>query len=337
MLLLAGAWLFWPHSDRRVAEKNSALQKNSPATPGFTTIKSGLTAPQFLTGKISTNTVLTAAKTNQFPWRLTNTKKSISELVGDRRAILLENALIDTDVKLNLAIPKNLQAQGDPGAYIVQARGPIDAAFRAQLAAAGAQIVSYIPNDAYLVRVSSGGANELAALPLTQSVIPYEPYYKVSSLLIGLAAEQKDLPPGVALNLGLFANDSDATIAQIEKLGGQVLATDSSPFGPVVRVTPPENWTALAVLPGVQIVEPSSQRIRANDLSRQTTGVSLDSVTPTNYLGLNGMNVLVAVDDTGIDATHPDLVNRVFGAAGDLVDTDGHGTFKAGIIAGDGT
>ena len=83
--------------------------------------------------------------------------------MGDRHAILLENALIDTASPLNLSIPKNLQSQGDPGAYIVQARGPIDTAFRAMLAAAGAEIVSYIPNDAYLVRAPAGAAGGLAA------------------------------------------------------------------------------------------------------------------------------------------------------------------------------
>ena len=337
LLLLAGAWFFWPHGGKRAGERNAAAQKKNIAVPNFTTTQSGSTAPQFLIGKNSTNTVLAAAKTNQFPWRLTNTKKSIGELTGDRHAILLENALIDTGVKLNLAIPKNLQAQGDPGAYIVQARGPIDAAFRAQLAAAGAQIVSYIPNNAYLVRISASAANELATQPLTQSVIPYEPYYKISSSLIGQAVEQPAVLPSAPLTLGLFANNSDETISEIEKLGGQIIATGSSPFGPTVRVLPPQNWTALAVLPGVQIVEPFHQRVHANDLSRATLGVSVDSVTTTNYMNLSGSNVLVAVDDTGIDATHPDLINRVFGVPAELVDTDGHGTFVAGQIAGDGT
>ena len=70
---------------------------------------------------------------------------------------------------LNLPFPKNLQAQGDPGAYIVQANGPINNAFRATLAAAGAQIVSYIPNNAYLVTASAGGAAGLAGLPGVQA------------------------------------------------------------------------------------------------------------------------------------------------------------------------
>ena len=349
VLLLAGAWFFWPHGNGRDGALRRPHNTVAPAVrphlaPSFTVKKSGPTAPQFLLGKNSTNAVQSAAKTNQFPWRLTNTKKSIGELAGDRHAILLENALIDTGAKLDLGIPKNLQVQGDAGAYIVQARGPIDAAFRAQLAAAGAQIVSYIPNNAYLVRVPAGGANELAALPLAQSVIPYEPYYKISSTLIGQAVDYPDAQPSAPLTLGLFPNDADATIEAIQNLGGQILATGSSPFGPTVRVLPPKNWTALAVLPGVQIVEPFHQRMHANDLSRQTTGVSVDSVTITNYLNLGGSNVIVAVDDSGIDALHPDFseggsgpVRVISDNPANLIDTDGHGTFVAGQIAGDGT
>ena len=219
-------------------------------------------AEPYLVSTASTNTAA-SAKTNQFAYRLSNTTKTIGQLVGDRHAILLENALIDTASPLNFSIPKNLQSQGDPGAYIVQARGPIDNAFRAMLAAAGAEIVSYIPNDAYLVRAPAGVANGLAANPLTQAVIPYEPYYKISSSmpvtvgqktvssaptktnraagpsLLVLAVKQAPLPAGTYLKLGLFKDGAAATVAQIEKLGGQIVAQDNSPFGPVVRVQPP--------------------------------------------------------------------------------------------------
>ena len=261
-LLLAGGWFFWPAGDRRainsVAPQTIASPKKSALAPDFTTTRSASTAPLlFAVGNNSTNAISSATKTNPFPYRLSNTKKSLNELLNDRKAILLENALIDTRAKLDLSIPKNLLSAGDPGAYIVQARGPVDAAFRAELAAAGAEIVSYIPNNAYLVRVTAGGAQQLAAL--TQAVIPYEPYYKVQSPLLAYA--EKTLPVGAALNLGLFTENAAVTIAQIEKLGGTILATDRSPFGPVVRVTPPKNWTALAVLPGVQIVEAYHSRV----------------------------------------------------------------------------
>ena len=80
--------------------------------------------------------------------RLTNTAKSIGQLVNDPHAILLQNAFLDTSKPLNLSIPEKLRLKGDPGAYIVQARGSINNAFRALVTGAGGRITSYIPNDA---------------------------------------------------------------------------------------------------------------------------------------------------------------------------------------------
>jgi subtilisin-like proprotein convertase family protein len=369
LLCLSGAWLLWPRA-ANPRTRPSALPKVA-APSAFAPLRRDK-AVQPHPAPSATNSLAaaaangaTSAKTNQFAYRLSNTSKTIGQLAGDRHAILLENALIDSSQPLNFSIPKNLQSPGDPGAYIVQARGPIDNAFRAMLAAAGAQIVSYIPNDAYLVRAPAGVANGLAGNPLTQAVTPYEPYYKISSSipvtagqktfssapmktsraagpsLLILAMKQAALPAGTYLTLGLFNDGAAATVAQIEKLGGQIIARDKSPFGPVVRVTPPTDWVALATLPGVQIVEPYHPRIHANDLSRATVGVAADAQTATNYLNLSGSNVLVQVNDSGIDAMHPDftaggsLPTRVLGAP--TTDTDGHGTHVAGIIAGDGT
>ncbi|MGA3283012.1 MAG: S8 family serine peptidase [Verrucomicrobiota bacterium] len=363
LLLATGAWLLWLHGNGRGGLPNRPHE-------AVATAPTGAQARPFTI--LSTNNVQAAtaatARANQFHWRLSNTTKTIGELTGDPHAILLANALIDTSAKLNLAIPKNLQAPSEPGAYIVQASGPVDNAFRALLAAAGAQIVSYIPNNAYLVTVSSSGANALAGNPMTQAVIPYEPYYKISSSmpvtierktsawtpiearpaaqtsLLDLAVGQKPLPAGMYLTLGLFNDGVMATVAQIEKLGGRIVAREDSPFGPLVRVQPPADWVVLAALPGVHIVEPSYKRAPANDLSRARVGVAADTQTQTNYFGLTGKHVLVEVNDSGIDATHPDFdaggggpVRVIGDLATSLVDTDGHGTHVAGIIAGDGT
>ena len=52
---------------------------------------------------------------------------------------------------------------------------------------------------------------------------------------------------------------------------------------------------------------------------------------------MTGTNVLVNVNDSGVDATHPDLRPRVFGnSTNALVDPNGHGTHVAGIIASSG-
>ncbi|HKW27804.1 MAG TPA: S8 family serine peptidase, partial [Verrucomicrobiae bacterium] len=343
LLCGVGAWFLWHHGNRSPAQKQNvaptvAATRPVPAAPVVAS-----------RGIVNTNPAqisLAEWNTNRFAGRLSNTTRAIGQLVGDRHAILLANALIDTSLPLSFAFPKNLQPQGDPGAYIVQARGPIDNAFRAMLAQAGATVIAYIPNDAYLVRASASVAGLLGGNPQTQAVVPYEPYYKIQSPLLPQAVRQMNLPDKTILNLGLFADDAPATTQQIEKLGGQVVGRDQSPFGPIVRVIPPGNWTALATLSGVQIVEPYHPRAVATDLSRSTVGVAADSVTATNYMNLTGSNVLVEVNDTGIDALHPDLTasaqyGRAVGVIGDapqsLVDTNGHGTHVAGIIAGDGT
>jgi subtilisin-like proprotein convertase family protein len=343
LLAVAAAWFLRSHGVGVLPSKNPVA--TAPQISAAATGAAGNVSTAKNSGKLST------VKTNKFAYRLTNTKKTISQLAGDRHAILLENAFIDTDAGMALKIPDNLKSTGDPGAYIVQARAPIDNAFRAMLAAAGAAIVSYIPNDAYLVRVSAGGAGALSANALVQAVLPYEPYYKLQPSLLGFAVEQQPLPPGIALNLGLFAADAAATEQQLETLGAKIIATDQSPFGPVVRVLAPADWTALAQVPGVQIMEQAHQRVLANDLARVTLGISTDTVTSTNWLNLTGKNAMVAVDDSGVDVEHPDFgvtgsaetpgsatPSRVTGQnLTDLTDTSGHGTHVAGIIAGNGS
>ncbi|MEI7533461.1 MAG: S8 family serine peptidase, partial [Verrucomicrobiae bacterium] len=332
LLVAAGAWLLWPsgHQSSLSATKTAVVTAPATLSPA-----AQIAARKAALAAAATNSLF--AKTNRLAYRLSNTTKSIGQLASDRHAILLDNALIQTDAKMDLKIPAHLRATGEPGAYIVQSHGVIDGAFRAALAEVGAKTVSYIPNNALLVQLTAASAAALKGNSLVQAVLPYDPYFKVQSSLLGLAVKQQPLAKGTFLTLGLFSGGATATAEQIQKLGGIVMATDRSPFGPIVRVQPPANWLALAQLPGVQLLEPAHRRVAANDLSRSTMGVAATSVALTNYLNLTGSNVIVEVNDTGISTNHPDLLGRVFlDASGSGNDTDGHGTFVAGQIAGSG-
>jgi subtilisin-like proprotein convertase family protein len=306
-----------------------------------------LSQPGLLNSPATTIPAAHHSQTNsRFTHRLSNTKESVGQLARKDNAILLENALLDTEAPLSLGIPKALRAAGDPGSYIVQSKGPLDDGFRAELSRAGATIVSYIPNNAYLVRASAGVAQGLAASPQVQTVVAYEPYFKLKPGLLNAALNGIPLPQDAMLNLAVFPDAKEETVASLEKLGVEVVSEDRSPFGPVLKVqfngarpSPAANLTALAQLPGVQAIEMARARVHANDLSRVRVGVSTDTLVSSNYLGLTGAGVIVNVNDTGVDTNHPDLQGRVFTAKGDLAsgyDTDGHGTHIAGIIIGNG-
>jgi subtilisin-like proprotein convertase family protein/subtilisin family serine protease len=338
------------------------------------------TIQRFNAASTTDHTLLTTdwIRNTQHATRLANTSKSLTELARSDHAIILENALLDTEKPIALDIPPSLRLSSSSSSsassssspdtrhstlsYIAQSRGILDDRFRALLNRSGATVISYIPNNALLIRASQDTAQAIQSDSQTQCVIPYEPYYKLKSSLLKLCLAD----PGItdtaessgsrfevqsskfevripdSINVLLFPDSRDATISAIDDLGLQILSEDRSPFGPVLKVTlgPSPNAStllSLSSLSGVQEIEPASARHTANDLTRARIGVAANTTTPDNYLGLTGTNVLVNVNDTGIDAAHPDFGSRIIGASAiSLVDSNGHGTHVAGIIAGNG-
>jgi len=342
LLCLAGAWFFWKWGDAQVARRRQSAPAatNAAALPRSVRAESTTITPQSTgipvvtpatAGRIATNTSALAL-------RLTNSARPYSELLRADHAILLENAALDTAVAARPAIPAHLRS-ATPGAYIVQAQGVLTDSYRAAIKQAGASIVSYIPNNAYLVRASAEAVAQLEANPQTQTVVPFEPYYKIRSTLLPLAVNEAVLPENAVLNLVLFADTAAATTQAVRDLGGEIVAEDRSPFGPVLRVKPaPDSLVALANLSGVQIVERATDRQRANDMSRVRIAVATNTlVTASNYLGLTGQGIRVAMADEGVDAGFTDLAGRVIGdIPASLTDISGHGTHVATTIAGSG-
>ena len=343
LLCFVGAFYSWRLGDQWAAKQAAGPSAPAPATPAPRAARPVVSGPfALLTQPGSLNAAPVAAVTNAATrknYRLTNSTKTAGELARNEKAILLENAYWDTTQPMALSIPDHLRAHGDPGSYIVQSRNGIDARFRALVEAAGATVVGYIPNNAYLIRGSSAVAGVLSAqADQVQTVLPFEPEYKLKGSLLQLAVEQTPLPAQAALNVLLFPDARAATLDQLRQLGAQVIAEDRSPFGAVVKVrVPADGLAAVAGLPGVQEIEIAHTRAPANDLSRPLIGVALDSVVTTNYLGLTGTNILVNINDSGVDTNHPDLTGRVMAdSALSASDTNGHGTHVAGVIAGSG-
>ncbi|MFB9572732.1 S8 family serine peptidase [Streptomyces yanii] len=80
-------------------------------------------------------------------------------------------------------------------------------------------------------------------------------------------------------------------------------------------------------------------RVKADALDRNLTQIGADTAWQS---GRTGTGVKVAVLDTGVDGTHPDLAGRVletkdFSGSGNTLDKVGHGTHVAATVAGSGS
>lgn len=342
LLLLLGAALLLREGERRRAREQAAAGTNAaPPAPGlwerFTSRRPSAVPSAPSAPAASTAHVKALSDDPRLPFRVRNTTAPDAELFRSDTAVLLRNALVETREPVRLNIPPHLRAQGDPGSWLVQARGSIDGRFREVLRGAGAEIVSYVPNNTYLVRASAAVAQQLRVAPRVHSVLPFEPFYKLDMQLLPLAVRQEPMPAGRWLNLVLFRGTQDRAKADLAALGAEVKAEQPFPFGHVVTIAPPAgSLVALAQLPAVQNIEAYHSPVLMNDLSRVRLDVSTNTtdVAPAgNWLGLTGNGVFIAHVDSGLDLAHPQLAGRTFvNTFSPAADADGHGTAVGGVI-----
>jgi hypothetical protein len=153
--------------------------------------------------------------------------------------------------------------------------------------------------------------------------------------------------PEEARGIGVLSTRQPMRRAFLKRLG-EDLEGDYAPFGvrvswaydslPVLLLRLPS--AAVAALAG----DPRVERVRLNGRVRvlDAEGEALMGVPELRAAGLEGAGVTVAVVDTGIDYTHPELplgtktinLYDAIDRDGDAFDGYGHGTPVAGIIAG---
>lgn len=330
-LCVAGALIAWLGAFKKAPTKTVAWATNAstvvlPAPP--TQLAS--VAAANLAPSPSTN----GFATNRAKYQLSNVSNPLNSLLRVDSAILMRNALIDTRSAVDLAIPENLRAGEEPGAYIIQAKGATTAAFQRMLRDAGAEIVSYIPNNAFLVKADSGTAQVLREQASVQAALAYEPYYKIDTRLMKHVIDNEPLSEDSWLRVTLFPGTEGQGLSQTT---ARIGAKERSPFGDQYLVQPRADMlAAMAQLPEVEAIEPFNPRQPANDLTRTRLGVSTNTTTKSNFLDLDGgANTWVNLNDFGVDSTHPALQGRVFYQGNNAkTDADGHGTHIAGTIIG---
>jgi subtilisin family serine protease len=240
---------------------------------------------------------------------------------------------------------------------LVQTNEPLNAARRAQLAKAGAEIMEAVPGNAVICHFPKTGLGKVRALPFVKWADIYPGVVKIAPALRNIDTQ----PGGVEATHAMMAKPAplDATKVTVDvvlhrnvnaKQAAKKIAAaahldpgDMTVSPGKVRVTlKMRRIEDVAALDDVRHVEKVFPRKLANNVARQILRVP----NPAPGAGADGEGEIIAIADTGFDKgsttdVHPAFKGRVkklypLGRPGRKDDPDGHGTHVAGSALGDG-
>ncbi|MEA1992969.1 MAG: hypothetical protein U9N35_01030, partial [Euryarchaeota archaeon] len=237
----------------------------------------------------------------------------------DRKAELVYINGMEVDLAYGPEISKALQAtapgDSEPGYYIVQFDGPIEGEDRALLDREGVDVYGYIPNFAFLVRLTPQARGEIEE-NVTMGL--YHPAYKISGSCF-MDVEQKDEEdttgdtPSNIYNILIFAGENvqEFKAEMKNNFGAKILSEAAMEKSHLLRMKlRPLYINEIAKMTEVMWIEkyvqpkiekgPDIENYWATYLMQSGTTGTL----PIYNQGVSGANQVVCVADTGLDYDH---------------------------------
>ncbi len=220
--------------------------------------------------------------------------------------------------------------------FIVQFNGHIKEEWKENLNREGAEVLGYVPNNAYLVRMNSSERARVKALEEVRWVGDYIPEYKISPELSGTYGETEEII------VVLFEAKDNANVSKALEAPGGIIHENS---GKLIRATlDPAKISSIVALGEVKWIEKYVHPVLYNDVARNIIGVS----GINEEYSLTGKGQIVCVADTGLDtgandaSMHPDIRGRIldiidFSGDGAMDPDYGHGTHVTGSVLGNGS
>ncbi len=249
-------------------------------------------------------------------------------------------------------IPKPLLADtvraGDKDYVLVQFHGPILPRWRTLIEASGGEVLDYVPDFAFIVRIGAGQRDILAAQPEVRWIDRFPPAFRLSGELADMALRGQP-NSGLAMMVRGFAGEPEGPLSEaLQRAGAQIVSTVAdSGGGAVFRVqAKTSNLLDLARIAAVAWIEIGHPSAFGNAVARSNNLIGKDAVEAA--VGFYGQGQIVAVADSGLstgNATtmHPDFAGRVLGwGTGPNANCTGwaddlsHGTHVAGSVLGSG-
>ncbi len=243
----------------------------------------------------------------------------------------LRHGAFDPLVRVGVAEPA-LAADADTRVWIVQFIAPPLPETRSALQACGAVIHKYLPEHAYLVHMTPGARDAVAALPFVRWVGPYQPAYRVQPAFRAWAREST--AAAVRCNIQVFeagGAQQAAVAARIAALGGTVVSPNSGKFLLEALLTPAQllevaRWDEVHYIDRWTPAETDMANVRVVGGADELETVA----------GYDGTGVRGEVLDSGFNLAHVDFASRPL-ILHTPVTMDFHGAATSGILFGDGT
>jgi hypothetical protein len=181
--------------------------------------------------------------------------------------------------------------------FVVQFRGPIQAAWRDALASRAAAVYDYLPHDAFLVRLTPSDRAAVAALPAVRAVIPYHPAFKLSPRLPRAGRVEAT---------ALIYRDADlpAALTALDAAGALIRAATTAALEHVVDFTvDTDALAAIARVETVSWIEPALDHGSLdNNLATAVTESGSLGTWPLDAHGVDGGTQIASICDTGMNA-----------------------------------
>ncbi|ADI74134.1 peptidase S8 and S53 subtilisin kexin sedolisin [Methanohalobium evestigatum Z-7303] len=250
--------------------------------------------------------------------------------------VFLKRKTIDTDSdRIETFSTSKFYTDSTQKYYIVQFDGIIKQKWKQQLENKVVNIINYIPNNAYLVKMDGSTKSGIEQMENVQWVGVFKPAYKISDQI----SNSEKASVNVTINIFKSSNISPV-VEKVEKLNGSILQKYRNSLNVVIDK---KNISQIAELNQISYIQQYTEPTLLNNKARQITNVSY---VETCY-NLNGDGQVIAVADSGIDSgadnetMHPDLngsFKDIINYAGsDAADHNGHGTHVTGTVTGNGS
>lgn len=188
----------------------------------------------------------------------------------------------------------------DSEALIVQFDHPPTDADRAALLASGAAPISYLPDNAFLVRTLATGRPAVSALDGVRAVLDFAPAFRLSPRI-------DTVSPETARLVVLFFEDAglEAHLDAIRALGGSIAVSSDNGINKLAHVDIAANRAAdIAALSGVLWVEPFVRPTVGNDLAQWVVQTGVNGSRRVWDQGIDGTGQVVNTTDSGITMAH---------------------------------